>query len=314
MANKIISDREPDDFFSLKKLWQGKYIILSFLFFFGIVGVIYSNIVNEKWISRAVVTLPSSGQTANYDAALNVIYADNMSDKLSIGEQQRQLFNRFSSSLNALSSSLANLEKPINLKVDFLTRGDSNVLSVSIVESSAKKAQDELNKYLNQVNEDVVKEISRDIKYDIGVKTKTSQDVLKLNEQIAIDKRDHRIRVIEQALKIAKQSGYDKSNLSQAEFLSDDTLYLLGSDALKSMIDNGSTKPLSFDENYYNAKRALLALTHFKIDLQEVKSFRYISNPDLPLKRVSPNRSLIIILFSLLGLVLGSLVVSLKKK
>lgn len=314
MANKNISDRDIDSFFSLKKLWQGRFLILSFLFFFAIAGIVYSNVVSEKWISRAVVTLPSSGQIANYDATLNVIYADNMSDKISIGDQQRQLFNRFSSSLNALSSSLANLEKPINLKVDLLTRGDSNILSVSIVESSAKKAQDELSKYLNQVNENVVQEISNDIKHDVGVKTKTLKDVLELNEQIAIDKREHRIKVIGQALKIAKQSGHDKSNLSQAEFLSDDTLYLLGSDALKSMIDNGSTRPLSFDESYYNAKRALLALTHFKIDLRDVKSFRYISNPDLPLKRVSPNKSLIIILFSLLGLVIGSLIVLLKKK
>ncbi|EJL89596.1 LPS O-antigen chain length determinant protein WzzB [Pantoea sp. GM01] len=291
------------------QLWRAKAFILFITILFVILGSTYLVFAKERWISKATITYPSSGQIANYTALLNVIYSDNGADRPTINDLQHQVFNRFSASLNSLASSLASLDTPIDLRVEPLNKGDNNYLSVSLIGSSAKDAQEKLDGYITKINNNSVKEIENDITYNVGVRTKELSNIVSLNEQIAIDKKNHRLDVINQALKIADATSNAKLNLNQVESLSDDTLYLLGSDALRSMVQNEATKPLVLDDNYYSAKRALLAVTHIKIDMSNVKSFRYISNPDLPIKRISPQRSLVLILSAILGVIFGSVIV-----
>ncbi|WP_244182839.1 LPS O-antigen chain length determinant protein WzzB [Pantoea wallisii] len=312
MAKIISSHNQPSPSLIISMLWRGKNVIISTVFLFLVIGGGYLIFANERWVSKATITYPSSGQIANYNAILSIVYADDFSDKPSINDLQHQVFNRFSSSLNALSSSLAALEEPLTLRVDAINKGSDDFLSVSFISSSAKKSQEELLKYLNKVNNEVIKEIGDDITYNVGVKTNSLKNTVALNEQIAIDKKNLRLDVINQALKIANATGQNKSPLNQAEYLSDDTLYLLGSDALRSMIANETTKPLAYDDSYYNAKRALLGVTHLKINMDNVKTFRFISNPDLPLKRISPQKSLVVILSIILGFIVGCVIVLLK--
>jgi len=111
---------------------------------------------------------------------------------------------------------------------------------------------------------------------------------------------------IKQALTIAEASGVKTSQLNQAEYLSDDTLFLLGTSALQSMIQNEATKPLLYDQSYYDTQSALLAVTHMKIDLSHLQSYRYISTADLPIRRDSPKKTLVMLLAIILGGVVGS--------
>ena len=56
---------------------------------------------------------------------------------------------------------------------------------------------------------------------------------------------------------MAEGSGIVTSQLTRAEFLSDDTLYLLGTKALNAAIANEATRPLPLDDSYYATQRAL---------------------------------------------------------
>lgn len=303
--NKNHSNEDIDVISLIIQLWKGKVTILVTMFFFILICIFYLTFAKEKWTSTTIVTEPSAGQVANYNAALGIVYSQSPSDKPSIVDLQKQLFNRFSASISALAGSLANLEEPLILNVDQLNKGNDDSLTISFVAPSAKQAQSELTKYISTVNKDVVKDYGEDIKRNLGVKANELSNILDTHRQIAINKKEHRVDVLKQALKIAQESGVKQSKLNQADYLSDDTLYLLGSDALNAMVVNEATKPLNFDDDYYSAERALLAVTHLKIQVDNLNSFRYIAKADLPIKRDSPKKSILLVIAVFLGFLFG---------
>lgn len=302
-------DDELDLLDVIAQLWRGKVTILLSTIAFIVIAGIYLTQAKEKWSSEAIVTQPSAGQVANYNAALNVLYAQYPQDKLAINDLQKQLFGRFSASISALSGSLQNLEEPEDLQVEQVVKGQGDPLSVTFVAETAKQAQQQLTKYINVVNDEVVDDYGADIKRNLAVKERELGESLVSQIQVAKDKKQQRIEVLKQALKIAEASNIQTSQLRQAEFLSDDTLYLLGTVSLQAMIANESTKPLVFDDYYYGTQRALLSIKNLKIQVDNLQSYRFIMKPDLPIRRDSPKKTLTILLAIILGGIIGSAMV-----
>ncbi|NRH23886.1 LPS O-antigen chain length determinant protein WzzB [Pantoea stewartii] len=306
--NSVSSKDELDLMDVFFQLWQGKKFIILGMVIALIIAAIYVSVVKEKWTSQATVTLPAAGQVANYNAALAIVYADTPQDKPSLSGLQNQLFGRFSASLSALSGALANLEEPLTLRIDSI-KGRDDALNVSFVGHTAKEAQSQLSKYIDKINADVVKDYGDDIKRNLSVKTRELTNTLDTYTQVAINQKEHRLDVIKQALKVAQASNVDKLQVKQADFLSDDTLYLLGTDALNAMVANENSKPLDYGKEYYEAQRALLAVTHLKIEVENLQSYRYISEADLPFRRDSPKKALVLFLSLIGGAILGGLFV-----
>lgn len=307
-VSKNIANDSIDIMDVICQVWHGKKIIALCVGLMLVVSIVFLKFSKEKWTSHSILTLPSVGQVANYNAALAILYADTPQDKPSINNIQTQLFSRFSASISALSLALNNLEEPQKLIVN-LSGTNNDTLNVAFNSSSPKNAQLALMNYIEKVNDDVVKDYLKDINISIGVKTRELKNSLETYEQVAIDKKEHRINVIKQALKVAQASSINTLQVNQAEYLSDDTLYLLGSLSLSAMIDNEKTKPLELDSDYYNAQRALLSLTHLKVDLNNLRAYEFISKADLPLHRDSPKKTMILMISLLLGALIGIVIV-----
>lgn len=303
------NDDELDLLDVVAQLWNGKKIIIAMVIVFLLLAATYLFFAKEKWTSEAIVTQPSAGQVANYNAALNVLYSQSPQDKPGVAELQRQLFARFSASLYALSGSLQNLENPLDLKVAPVTAGQAEPLSVKFTAKTAKEAQAQVTHFIKVVNDDVVDDYGADIKRNMDVKLRELSDSLTSQLKVAQDKKEQRIEQLKQALKVAEGSGIVTSQLTQAEFLSDDTLYLLGTKALNAAIANEATRPLPLDDSYYATQRALRLIKDLKIQVDNLQSFRYIMQPDLPIRRDSPKKGLTLVLAVLLGGVVGSAIV-----
>ena len=83
---------------------------------------------------------------------------------------------------------------------------------------------------------------------------KNLQDSLKTQEVVAQEQKDLRIRQIQEALQYANQAQVTKPQVQQTEDVTQDTLFLLGSEALESMIKHEATRPLVFSPNYYQTR------------------------------------------------------------
>lgn len=303
------SDDEIDLLEIIAQLWNGKKTIIACVIVAMVLAGVYLFVAKEKWTSTAIVATPTSGMIANYNASLSVLYKQTPADKPSLPDLQTQFFGRFAASMGALSAALRNLEEPLMLKIDPVVAGSNDQLSIAYTAPTAKDAQAQLTKYIDQINDKVVDGYTADLRRTLGVKTNELSNALDTQKQVAIDKKQQRMDAIKQALTIAEASGVKSSQLNQAEYLSDDTLYLLGTSSLQSMIQNEATKPLIFDKSYYDTQSALLAVTHMKIDLSHLQSYRYISTADLPIRRDSPKRMLVMLLAIILGGVVGAAVV-----
>lgn len=69
-------------------------------------------------------------------------------------------------------------------------------------------------------------------------------------------------------------------------------MFLLGTVALKSMIDNEASRPLVFSGAYYQTKQNLLDIQNLNVNPDTIHVYRYVMKPNLPIRRDSPKRPL----------------------
>lgn len=287
----------------LMQLWRGKVTIVVAIVVAIALAVGYLAIAKEKWTSTAIITQPDVGQIATYNNALNVLYGANAPK---VTELQSNVVGRFSTSFSALAETLDNQEEPQKLSIEQSVKGQQLPLAVSYVSGSPEEAQRQLAEYIQQTDEKVAKELEIDLTDNIKLQTSTLEDSLKTQEVVAQEQKDLRIKQIQEALRYAEQAGVTKPQIQQTQDVTQDSMFLLGSDALKSMIEHESTRPLILSDNYFQTKQKLLDIKNLKLEGAELHSYRYVMKPTLPIRRDSPKKAITLVLAVLLGGMIGA--------
>ncbi|WP_431614629.1 LPS O-antigen chain length determinant protein WzzB [Enterobacter kobei] len=288
------------------QLWRGKWVISAFVAVFIILAGIYITVAKEKWTSSAIIAQPDAAQIATYANAMNILYGGAAPSMLDI---QNRAINRFNSSFSALAQALENQEIPERLTIDTTVKGQPLPLSVSYQGESAEAAQKQLAQYIQQVDEQTAKELALDLKDNIKQQIATLNDSLENQEKVAQEQKDLRIKQITEALKNAEAAKITSPQIQQTQDVTQETMFLLGSEALKSMIDNEASRPLVFSPAYYQTKQNLLDIEKLNVNPDTIHVYRYVMKPDLPVYRDSPKKAMTLILAVLLGGIIGSGVV-----
>ena len=290
----------------LVQLWRGKVTIVIAIVIALVLAVGYLAVAKEKWTSTAIITQPDVGQIATYNNALNVLYG---ASAPKVTELQTNVVGRFSTSFSALAETLDNQEEPQKLSIEQSVKGQPLPLAVSYVGASPEDAQRQLAEYIQQTDEKVAKELELDLVDNIKMQKTTLQDSLKTQEVVAQEQKDLRIKQIQEALRYAEQAGVTKPQIQQTQDVTQDSMFLLGSDALKSMIEHESTRPLILSDNYFQTKQKLLDIENLKLEGTELHAYRYVMKPTLPIRRDSPKKAITLVLAVLLGGMIGAGVV-----
>lgn len=307
--NEVIgrSDPEQIDFIDLViQLWRGKWMIAAFVAIAIVIAGTYLIFAKEKWTSTAIITQPDAAQIATYTTALNILYGNAAPTML---ESQLRVVARFNSAFSALAQSLDNQQEPEKLTIDVAVKGQALPLVVTYAGESAEAAQKQLAQYIQLVDEQTAKELDVDLKDNIKLQISTLNDSLQNQEKVAQEQKELRIKQIAEALKFAEAAKITTPQIQQTQDVTQDTMFLLGSQALNSMIQNESTRPLVFSPVYYQTKQNLLDIQKLNVDPTSIHVYRYVMKPDLPIRRDSPKRSIIMILSVLLGGAIGAGVV-----
>lgn len=300
-------DPEQIDLLDLMlQLWRGKLMIATFVIVFIALAVGYLFVAKEKWTSNAIIAQPDAAQIAPYSNALNILYGTATPSMLDI---QTRAIDRFNASFSALSQALDNQAVPEKLTIEPAVKGQALPLSVTYTSTSAEAAQKQLAQYIQQVDEQTAKELALDLKDNIKEQIKTLNDSLQNQEKVAQEQKDLRIKQIAEALKNAEAAKITSPQLQQTQDVTQETLFLLGSEGLKSMIDNEASRPLVFPTAYYQTKRNLLDIQNLNVNPDTIHVYRYVMKPDLPVRRDSPKKAVILVLAVLLGGMIGSGVV-----
>lgn len=305
--NHIGSTSEQIDLIDLFiQIWKGKVTIVAFMLLAILLAVIYLFVAKEKWTSTAVITQPDAAQIATYNNALNVIYGNAAPN---ITDVQSRVVGRFSSAMSALSETLDNLEQPEKLDIEPAVKGQSLPLKISYVGASPEEAKTKIAQYIQQVDEQIGEELGVDLNDSIKLQIKNLEDSLQTQEVVAQEQKELRVKQISEALKFATEAKVASPQVQQGTDVTQDTLFLLGSEALTSMIKNEATRPLVYSGAYYQTKQNLLDIKNLKVDPKTIHAYRYVMKPTLPIHRDSPKRGITLILAALLGGMIGAGVV-----
>ncbi|QLA70016.1 LPS O-antigen chain length determinant protein WzzB [Enterobacter pasteurii] len=301
------NDPEQIDLLDLVlQLWRGKWVIGAFIAVFIVLAGVYITIAKEKWTSSAIIAQPDAAQIATYANALNILYG---SAAPSMQDIQGRAIGRFNSSFSALAQALENQEVPEILTIEPTVKGQSLPLTVTYQGESAEAAQKQLAQYIQQVDEQTAKELTLDLKDNLKQQITTLNDSLQNQEKVAQEQKDLRIKQITEALKNAEAANITTPQLQQTQDVTQETMFLLGTVALKSMIDNEASRPLVFSGAYYQTKQNLLDIQNLNVNPDTVHVYRYVMKPNLPIRRDSPKKAITLILAVLLGGIIGSGVV-----
>lgn len=301
------NDPEQIDLLDLVlQLWRGKWMIATFVVVFIALAIGYLSVAKEKWTSSAIIAQPDVAQIATYSNALNILYGSAAPSMLDV---QTRVIGRFNSSFSALAQALENQEDPEKLTIEPVVKGETLPLSVSYTTTSAEAAQKQLAQYIQQVDEQTAKELAVDLKDNIKEQLKTLNDSLQNQEKVAQEQKDLRIKQIAEALKNAEAAKITSPQIQQTQDVTQETMFLLGSEGLKSMIENEASRPLVFSAAYYQTRQNLLDIQNLNVNPDTIHVYRYVMKPDLPVRRDSPKKAVILVLAVLLGGMIGSGVV-----
>ncbi|HDS5136578.1 TPA: LPS O-antigen chain length determinant protein WzzB, partial [Enterobacter hormaechei subsp. oharae] len=210
---------------------------------------------------------------------------------------------------SALAQALDNQEDPEKLTIEPTVKGQALPLTVSYQGESAEAAQKQLAQYIQQIDEQTAKELALDLRDNLKQQIITLNDSLKNEEKVVQEQKDLRIKQISEALKNAEAAKISTPQLQQTQDVTQETMFLLGTVALKSMVDNEASRPLVFSGSYYQTKKNLLDIQNLNVNPDTIHVYRYVMKPDLPFRRDSPKKAVTLILAILLGGVIGSAVV-----
>jgi chain length determinant protein (polysaccharide antigen chain regulator) len=256
--------------------------------------------------TSSIITQPDSAQIGTYSNALNILYGPAAPR---LADIQANVFNRYNAAISALAGTLENQEKPEKLQIDQVVKGQPAPLQVSYVSDSAQAAQKQLAVYIQQIDEQIGKELFSDLKDNVEQQIASLKISLGNQEEVAQDQKDLRIKQIEEALKYAEAANITKPQLQQTQYVTQETMFLLGTEGLAAMIERESSRPLALSDDYYKNKQRLLDIEKLNIDPKSIHAYRYVMKPDLPIRRDSPKRGIVLILSVLLGGLIGSGVV-----
>ncbi|MBT1784690.1 LPS O-antigen chain length determinant protein WzzB [Enterobacter bugandensis] len=307
--SQVIRSNDPEQIDLLDlvlQLWRGKWMIATFVVVFIALAVGYLTFAKEKWTSSAIIAQPDVAQIATYSNALNILYGSAAPSMLDV---QTRAIGRFNSSFSALAQALENQDEPEKMTIEPAVKGESLPLSVSYTSTSAEAAQKQLAQYIQQVDEQTSKELTVDLQNSIKEQIKTLNDSLVNQEKVAQEQKDLRIKQITEALKNAEAAKISSPQIQQTQDVTQETMFLLGSVGLKSMIENEASRPLVFSAAYYQTRQNLLDIQNLNVKPDTIHVYRYVMKPDLPVRRDSPKKAIVLILAVLLGGMIGSGVV-----
>ncbi|EPP8994018.1 LPS O-antigen chain length determinant protein WzzB [Enterobacter hormaechei] len=307
--NLVARNNDPEQIDLLDvmlQLWRGKWVIGAFIAAFIVLAGVYITVAKEKWTSSAIIAQPDAAQIATYSNALNILYDGAAPSMLDI---QNRAIGRFNSSFSALAQALENQEDPEKLTIEPTVKGQSLPLTVSYQGESAEAAQKQLAQYIQQVDEQTAKELTLDLRDNLKQQITTLNDSLQNQEKVAQEQKDLRIKQITEALKNAEAAKITTPQLQQTQDVTQETMFLLGTVALKSMVDNEASRPLVFSGAYYQTKQNLLDIQNLNVNPDTIHVYRYVMKPNLPIRRDSPKIAITLILAVLLGGIIGSAVV-----
>ena len=179
--------------------------------------------------------------------------------------------------------------------------------SIKLTAETAPDANNLLRQYVAFASQRAAGHLNDELKGAWAARTVQMKAQVKRQEEVASEIYNRRVQSVEQALKIAQQHNISRSETDvPAEQLPASELFLLGRPMLQARLENlqavGPEYDLDYDQN-----RAMLNTLNVGPTLDpRFQTYRYLRTPEEPVKRDSPRRVFLMIMWGIVGALIGA--------
>jgi lipopolysaccharide biosynthesis protein WzzE len=187
--------------------------------------------------------------------------------------------------------------------------------SVKLIAETAPDANNLLRQYVAFASQRAASHLNDELKGAWAARTIQMKAQVKRQEEVAKAIFARRVHNIEQALKIAEQHNISRSETDvPADELPDSEMFLLGRPMLQARLENIQAVGPDFDLDY-DQNRAMLNTLNVGPTLDpRFQTYRYLRTPEEPVKRDSPRRAFLMIMWGIVGALTGAGVALLRRR
>ncbi|MEX5413099.1 ECA polysaccharide chain length modulation protein [Atlantibacter hermannii] len=315
-----------------RTFWAGKIWIVGFAALFIIGALVYTIFARQEWSATAITDRPTVNMLGSYYSQQQ--FLRNLDAKVNPnGVEQPSVmddaYKEFIMQLAAwdtrrdfwLQTDYYQQRKAGNSKVDAalldeligniqFTPGDftRNLNdSVKLIAETAPDANNLLRQYVAFASERAASHLNDELKGAWAARTIQMKAQVKRQEAVAKAIYTRKVQSVQEALKIAQQHNISTSETQvPAEELPDSELFMLGRPKLQARLENLQAVGPSFDISY-DQNRAMLTTLNVGPSLDpRFQTYRYLRTPEEPVKRDSPRRAFLMIMWGAVGALIGA--------
>lgn len=330
--NYPVVENELDIRGLFRTLWQGKFWIIGIAFVFALIALIYTFLAKQEWSATAITDRPTVNMLGGYYSQQQFLRNLDVKANMATADQPSvmdEAYKEFVVQLSAydtrrdfwLQTDYYKQRQVGNSKADAAlldeivdniqyTPGDSarNISdSVKLVAETAADANNLLRQYVAFASQRAASHLNEELTGAWAARTVQMKAQVKRQEAVAQSIYDRKVKSIEQALKIAQQQNITRSETSvPAEELPDSEMFMLGRPMLQARLENLQAVGPDFDIDYDQNRAMLNTLNVGPTVDTRFQNYRYLRKPEEPVKRDSPRRAFLLIMWGAVGALVGA--------
>lgn len=325
-------DNELDIRGLFRTLWRGKFWIVGMALAFAIIALIYTFFARQEWSANAITDRPTVNMLGGYysqqqflrnlDIKANMLPVDQPSVmdeaykefimQLSAYDTRRDFWlqtdyykQRQVKNSKADAALLDEMVENIQFTAGDITRNFND--SVKLIAETAADANNLLRQYVAFASQRAASHLNEELSGAWAARTIQMKAQVKRQEAVAKSIYDRKVKSVEQALKIARQQNITRSETEvPADELPDSEMFMLGRPMLQAKLENLQAVGPAFDIDY-DQNRAMLSTLNVGPTLDpRFQTYRYLRTPEEPVKRDSPRRAFLLIMWGAVGALIGA--------
>ncbi|ATF94803.1 ECA polysaccharide chain length modulation protein [Cedecea neteri] len=330
--NYPVVENELDIRGLFRTLWLGKFWIIGIAFVFALIALIYTFLAKQEWSATAITDRPTVNMLGGYYSQQQFLRNLDVKANMATTDQPSvmdEAYKEFIVQLSAydtrrdfwLQTDYYKQRQVGNSKVDAAlldeivdniqyTPGDSarNISdSVKLVAETAADANNLLRQYVAFASQRAASHLNEELSGAWAARTVQMKAQVKRQEAVAQSIYDRKIKSTEQALKIAQQQNITRSETNvPAEELPDSEMFMLGRPMLQARLESLQAAGPDFDIDYDQNRAMLNTLNVGPTVDARFQTYRYLRTPEEPVKRDSPRRAFLLIMWGAVGALIGA--------
>ena len=325
-------DNELDIRGLFRTLWQGQLWIMGIAVLFAAIALIYTFFARQEWSANAITDRPTVNMLGGYysqqqflrnlDLRANMLPVDQPSVmdeaykefimQLSAYDTRRDFWlqtdyykQRQVGNSKVDAALLDELVDNIQFTAGDIARNTSD--SVKLIAETAADANNLLRQYVAFASQRAASHLNEELTGAWSARTVQMKAQVKRQEEVAKSIYDRKVHSVEQALKIAQQQNIAKSETEvPADELPDSEMFMLGRPMLQARLESLQAVGPNYDIDY-DQNRAMLSTLNVGPTLDaRFQTYRYLRTPEEPVKRDSPRRAFLLIMWGMVGALIGA--------